>query len=241
MSYYNLLKRNLKFFNYNLHNNSDTDTSEISTTSINGGVRKNKKNKKKFNVIDFDFDDLVDADSEVFTNSKSINPFLRTATDEPIQTDLALKDEIINENPDIDETNSNQTALNNPEIYDENEEGRPIDNEENEEDEVLLTNENMLFDEAVEVEEEADQDDNSDNEDNSSENSDEENDEHIKKYFSNYSFKGGKNISNIRDELSNDKDIEEYTKNIKKSSSLTGGNIKPIKRGINKLYPYNLY
>ena len=238
MSYYNLLRRNLKFFNYNLHNNSDTDTSEISTTSINGGVRKNKK---KFNVIDFNFDDLVDADSEVFTNSKSINPFLRTATDEPIQTESALKDEIINENPDIDETNPNQTDLNNPEIYDENEEGRPINNEENKEDEILLTNENMLFEEAVEAEEEdaeADQDDSSDNEDNSSDSSD---DEHIKKYFSNYSLKGGKNISNIKDELSNDKDIEEYTKNIKKSSSLTGGNIKPIKRGTNKLYPYNLY
>lgn len=237
MSYYNLLKRNLKFFNHNLHNNSDTDSYEIPAISIDGGVKKSKKNKKKFNVIDFDFDDLVDADSEVFTNSKSINPFLRTATDEPIQTDSALKDEIINENPDIDdETDSNQTDLNNPEIYNENKEGRPINDEENEEDEVL-SNENMLFDEAVE----AYQNDNSDDEDNSSESSDEENDEHIEKYFSNYSFKGGKNISNIKDELANDKDIEEYTKNIKKYSSLTGGNIKPIKRGTNKLYPYNLY
>ena len=82
MSYHNLIKRNLRFFVNNLSDN--TEENEVNNfmstydNNLHGGKCKKKKNtKKKFNVIDFDFDDLENADSEIFTNSKCVNPFIK--------------------------------------------------------------------------------------------------------------------------------------------------------------------
>lgn len=235
MSYYNLVKRNLNFFFNNLSEPED----EIQNSNLNfeGGAKKKKKsNKKKFNVLDFDINDLEFADEEVFTNSRSVNPFLKKKTEGELVEQIEDDDEgkPINDNEIDDEENElseTNTDLNETKTkIDEDESGEVNENMEEDSDEINgedIDFENNLND---------DLDDNSDSD--SEDNSDDFDNDYLKDYFNNSVTFGGRNISAIKEELGSDKDIEEYTKNV--SGGLTGGNMKPIKRYNHKLYPYNL-
>lgn len=235
MSYYNLVKRNLNFFFNNLSEPED----EIQNSNLNfeGGAKKKKKsNKKKFNVLDFDINDLEFADEEVFTNSRSVNPFLKKKTEGELVEQIEDDDEgkPINDNEIDDEENElseTNTDLNETKTkIDEDKSGEVNENMEEDSDEINgedIDFENNLND---------DLDDNSDSD--SEDNSDDFDNDYLKDYFNNSVTFGGRNISAIKEELGSDKDIEEYTKNV--SGGLTGGNMKPIKRYNHKLYPYNL-
>ena len=112
MSYYNLVKRNLNFFFNNLSEPED----EIQNSNLNfeGGAKKKKKsNKKKFNVLDFDINDLEFADEEVFTNSRSVNPFLKKKTEGELVEQIEDDDEgkPINDN-EIDEEENELSETN---------------------------------------------------------------------------------------------------------------------------------
>ena len=241
MSYYNLVKRNLNFFFNNLSDETSDEISNIKPINVDnnennleGGVIKKKKtNKKKFNVMDFTIDDLEIADEEVFTNSRSINPFLKRE-----------------HTPDIENERKREEEA---EHIKDDEEGKEInpDDEENElktsTDELIETigendinfDEDYMREQNINNPDIVDSNSSSENSVDSTDSEDLENDEFVNQYFNkSYATFGGKNISMIKDELGSDKDIEEYTKNV--SGGLTGGNMKPIKKYDGKFYPYNL-
>jgi hypothetical protein len=181
--------------------------------NIQGGAKR--KQTKKYYIPEFTFDDLVEADEEVFINSKSINPFIkhditedeegRPQTDE--ETDVTPQDELDDK---LDEITDMDEAIND------------IDDE----DEIEINNIDEFDDDSEDSDIEIDNKSYFDTE-----------------YMNNFNsvIKGGKNISKIKEDLENNHDIKEYTNNIKGSNLLTGGNMKPIKRQNNKLYPYNLF
>lgn len=221
MSYYNLVKRNLNFFFNNLSEPKD----EIENSNLEGGVKK----KKKFNVLDFDINDLEFADEEIFTNSRSVNPFLKKKTEDELAEQI--KDDEDGKPINDDEDNITENELNETN-NDLNEIKTKIDKDEsNETSENIEEDSNELIgdDELQNFEDDSESEDNSD---------DDLDNTYLKEYFNNSVTFGGRNISVIKDELGSDKDIEEYTKNV--SGGLTGGNIKPIKKYNHKLYPYNL-
>lgn len=231
MSYYNLVKRNLNFFFNNL--SEPENTIQDSNLNLEGGAKKKKKStKKKFNVLDFDINDLEVADEEVFTNSRSVNPFLKKTTEGELAEQIKDDDEGKPINDNEDDTTENELSESNTDLndartkVDEDESNDNKDKTDEDEDKIDL--------EEIDFEEESD--DNSEEE--SEESNDDINNDYLKDYFNNSVTFGGRNISAIKDELGSDKDIEEYTKNV--SGGLTGGNMKPIKRYNHKLYPYNL-
>lgn len=228
MSYYNLVKRNLNFFFNNL--SEPEDTIQDSNLNFEGGAKTKKKStKKKFNVLDFDINDLEVADEEVFTNSRSVNPFLKRKTEGEIAEQIEDDDEGKPVNEDENDTTENDLSESNTDLNDARtkvDEDESNDNKDKtDEDEDEIDAKDIDF----EDESEDESDDNSD---------DDINNDYLKDYFNNSVTFGGRNISAIKDELGSDKDIEEYTKNV--SGGLTGGNMKPVKKYNHKLYPYNL-
>lgn len=262
MSYYNLTKENFKFFSDNLKMNEVVEepieevvnetVEEIVEENLTGGDKK-----MKYNVIDFDWDDIVLTDEDdifLYSVSKELQENNKPKIKEPPKEEVY--DELLNEteNDKENENENNITHKLTGELHE-------IDDEqiEDEEDGVFEdTLADALTNEAS----------NEKNEEASEHDSDEfitddeidtDNDEMIDEYFTpntqneysnknlaeiddiiqNYfecfeNFQGGQNINKIKDILS---DENEY----KNSLSLTGGNFKPIpKRNINKLYPYSL-
>lgn len=234
MSYYNLVKRNLNFFFNNL--SEPEDETQNSNLNFEGGAKKKKKsNKKKFNVLDFDINDLEVADEEVFTNSRSVNPFLKKTLEgeeaERIEDDEEGKpinsSEIEEEENELSESNSGVNDARTKVGEDDSEEDGEKDMEEDSDE---INGEDIDFGYNL--------NDNLDDNSDSDDNSDDFDEGYLKEYFSDSVTFGGRNISAIKDELGSDKDIEDYTKNV--SGGLTGGNMKPIRRYNHKLYPYNL-
>ena len=228
MSYYNLVKRNLNFFFNNL--SEPEDTTQNSNLNFEGGAKKNKKStKKKFNVLDFDINDLEVADEEVFTNSRSVNPFLKKTSEGELTEQIKDDDEGKPINEDENDSIENNLSESNSDL---NETKTKIDEDESNDNKNKTDEDEDKIDlEEIDFEEESD--------DNSEEESDDDiTNYYLKDYFNNSVTFGGRNISAIKDELGSDKDIEEYTKNV--SGGLTGGNMKQIKRYNHKLYPYNL-
>ena len=243
MSYYNLVKRNLNFFFNNLSKPEDRiqDTIQDSNLNLEGGAKKKKKStKKKFNVLDFDINDLEVADEEVFTNSRSVNPFLKKKTEGELAEQIEDDDEGKPVNKNEDDTTENDLSESNTDLNDARtkvDEDESNDNKDKvDEDEDEIDAEEIDFENNLNADLDEESDDNSEEE--SDDNSDDIDNDYLKDYFNNSVTFGGRNISAIKDELGSDKDIEEYTKNV--SGGLTGGNMKPIKRYNHKLYPYNL-
>lgn len=236
MSYYNLVKRNLNFFFNNL--SEPEDMIQDSNLNFEGGAKKKKKStKKKFNVLDFDINDLEVTDEEVFTNSRSVNPFLKKQTEGELKEQIKDDDEgkPINENEiekrenELSESNNDLNEIKTKIDENESEDETNDNNDGIDEDEDEINGEDIDFENNL----------NADIDDNSEEESEDDFDnDYLKDYFNNSVTFGGRNISAIKDELGSDKDIEEYTKNV--SGGLTGGKMKPIKRYNHKLYPYNL-
>lgn len=251
MSYQKLVQRNLNFFFNNLSDSTEINESD----NMTGGACKKKKSsdkkqtKKKFNVLDFDISDLEPAHDEVFSNGHAINPFIRKDSKtektkpEDGESDEKIKDDDegkpINDNEEEPEENKLEEDPNDvqeiiktksDEVDKEN-----SDDEELEEDIEEINDANIDFNKDKKTPK-SDRDfefyDLDDSESDVSEDFEE-----YKSYF-NTPIKGGRNINEIKDELYDDSDLNEYTKNVK--SGLTGGNIKPIQKYSNKLYPYNL-
>ena len=254
MSYYNLTKENFKFFSDNLKMNEivekpvEEDVKEVVDENLTGGDKK-----MKYNVIDFDWDDIVLTDEDdIFLSSvsKELQENNKPKIKEPPKEEVY--DELLNETED--ETENNITHKLTGELHEIDDE--PIEDEEDDvfEDTLAdtLTNEanNEKNEEASEHDsDEIITDDEIDTDDdemideyftpttqNEYSNKDlAEIDDIIQNYFECFeNFQGGQNINKIKDRLS---DENEY----KNSLSLTGGNFKPIpKRNINKLYPYSL-
>ena len=227
MSYYNLVKRNLNFFFNNL--SEPEDTTQDSNLNLEGGAKKKKKStKKKFNVLDFDINDLEVADEEVFTNSRSVNPFLKKKTEGELAEQIEDDDEGKPVNKNEDDTTENDLSESNTDLNDAR--TKVDEDESNDNKDKVDEDEDEIDAEEIDFEDESEEE--------SEESNDDVNNEYLKDYFNNSVTFGGRNISAIKDELGSDKDIEEYTKNV--SGGLTGGNMKPIKRYNHKLYPYNL-
>lgn len=266
MSYYNLTKENFKFFSDNLKMNEiveepieepiEEDVKEVVDEIVDENLTGGDK-KMKYNVIDFDWDDIVlDDEDDIFLSSvsKELQENNKPKIKEPPKEEVY--DELLNgnENENETETETNITHKLTGELHE-------IDDEplEDEEDGVLedtladaLTNEanNEKNEEASEHDSDefiTDDEIDTDNDEmideyftpttqNEYSNKDlAEIDDIIQNYFECFeNFQGGQNINKIKDILS---DENEY----KNSLSLTGGNFKPIpKRHINKLYPYSL-
>lgn len=243
MSYYNLMKENFKFFSNNLKINEDVD--EIIEENLTGG-----KKKMKYNVTDFDWDDIVlNDEDDIFLSSasKELQENNKPKIKEPSKEEVY--DELLNGN----DTENNISHKLTGDLHE-------IDDEESENDEHNIFEDTLADTLTIEAENENnDKSEDDSNEIISDDIDDSENETMIDEYFTtktqneysnkdlaeiddiiqNYfecfeNFRGGQNINKIKDILS---DETEY----KNSLSLTGGNFKPIpKRHINRLYPYSL-
>lgn len=251
MSYYNLAKRNFKFFMENLKSDdSDTTDSEQiqvneTNTSLTGG-----SNGIKYNVIDFDWDDIEEIETEdifLSSTSKELIQNNKPKIKEPSKDEVY--DEILNkETEDIEETNRfEQKYTGEMTILDDDELGLELDVENEVESEENNLNNTIIDENKNESDEENSDDNEFDLDDNiiheyfSEKNNKEDStddlgqiDDIIQNYFECFeNIKGGQNINKIKDVLSQD-EIE-----YKKTLTLTGGNFKPIvKSQMNKLYPY---
>lgn len=259
MSYQKLVQRNLNFFFNNLSDSSEINDSD----NMNGGACEKKKSsdkkqtKKKFNVLDFDISDLEPAHDEVFSNGHAINPFIRkdskTEITKPENSEL---DEKIKDDDEGKPINENEEEQEDNKLEEDPNDVQEIIKTKSDEDDKETTNEedpDEVLEEDLEEDIEEISDANIDfNKDKKTPKSDHdfefydlddsesdvsEDFEEYKSYF-NAPIKGGRNINEIKDELYDDSDLKEYTKNVK--GGLTGGNIKPIQKYSNKLYPYNL-
>ena len=251
MSYQNLVQRNLNFFFNNLSDSSEIDKSD----NMTGGACKKKKSsdkkqtKKKFNVLDFDISDLEPAHDEVFSNGHAINPFIKKDSKTEItkpednELDEKIKDDDegkpINENEEEQEENKLEEDPNDVQeilkTKSDEEDSEEILEEDIEEDTEEINDSNIDFNKDKKTPKSDYDFDFYDLDDSESDVS--EDFEEYKSYF-NAPIKGGRNINEIKDELYDDSDLKEYTKNV--NGGLTGGNIKPIQKYSNKLYPYNL-
>lgn len=254
MSYQKLVQRNLNFFFNNLSDSSEIDDSD----NMSGGACKKKKSsdkkqtKKKFNVLDFDISDLEPAHEEVFSNGHAINPFIRkdSKTERTKPEDGEL-DEKIKDDDEGKPINENEEEPEENKLEEDPNEVQEIIKTKSDEDDDEKDDEDLEEDLEEDIEEISDTniDFNRDKKTPKSDHDfefydleDSESDvsedfEEYKSYF-NAPIKGGRNINEIKDELYDDSDLNEYTKNVK--GGLTGGNIKPIQKYSNKLYPYNL-
>ena len=225
MSYYKLVKDNLKYFTESLSKHKKEE--EISITGGNS--------KRKYNLVDFDWDDLEEDDEDIY--SKTISTSLKKDDyDKDIdklishkftgditdmiddELDYEVEEEVKPENEIEPEIPAEVIDENQEVVQDLNVEIEDADfdsDEETEEESDLKNTYKQYFDE---IDEKIELD---------------EIDKYINSYFS--GLEGGKHISNIKDELN--KDYDEYSSSV----TLTGGNFKPIKSHKSNLYPYNLY
>lgn len=260
MSYYKLVKDNLKYFT-NILKKEDTedreDREEELDFTLEGGKKEGKK--MKYNLTDLDWDDLEEDDEDIYTSSVKkdyTNTEFDTVYDKVFSHKFTgdiedtIKDELDNEavaDLDVKEEDELESSIPN-EIIDENQEESVYLN-----DDIIDADFDENEDEESEESEEEDEekevkikekynsyfDDINDDKDivnkftDDSELDLDEIDSYINSYFS--GLEGGKHISNIKDELN--KDYSEYSESI----TLTGGNFKPIKTHKSNLYPYNLY
>ena len=107
MSYYNLTKENFKFFSDNLKMNEivekpvEEDVKEVVDENLTGGDKK-----MKYNVIDFDWDDIVLTDEDdIFLSSvsKELQENNKPKIKEPPKEEVY--DELLNETEDENENN----------------------------------------------------------------------------------------------------------------------------------------
>lgn len=232
MSYYNLVKENFKFFSDNLKINSNESIKD----RLEGG-----KKEMKYNVIDFDWDDIVFNDEDDIFLSSTSKELLQEKIKEPpkeevydeILNDKKIKRKFTGDLNQIDDVENISEDILEETISDQltSEAQNDIDNEfENNLDEI--------------INDDPDSEENSDSEEQNIINNyftDQKNtdlaeiDDIIQNYFECFeNFQGGQNINKIKDILSDETDY-------KHSLTLTGGNFKPIvKKNINKLYPYSL-
>ena len=246
MSYYNLIKENYKFFQTQLKNASNDNLNinkEITTNeNLNGGSKP-----IKYQVIDFDWDDLDDEyDEDVFlySVSKDIefnNKKIKEPTKEEVYDELldnnSIKHSFTGEMDEIDDQDIEQTKeLKESEIENilSNEAEKEIDEN--------------IEDYEIDISDSDDADDSDDaiikeyfnkNESVSALETNDETDlanidDIINNYFESFeNVQGGRSIDKIKEILADD---TEY----KNSLNLTGGNFKPVRKSkISKLYPYN--
>lgn len=267
MTYQELVEKNLNYFMQNL--NKDLEIIEDSQTlnkyfesnQIGGNLKNESSSQtKKYNIIDFDYDDLEFETDDVFLNSTSLNLLKqknlkqnevfhkeedKTDKEEPPNT---ITDTIL----DIQEKDDEEKSKSSSESSEE---------KEKEKDPEIIVDETSLIDEILNEDKDKRTDfyqnnlkeiSNSNSEDinfdidsinkseENSEDKSEENFEELNEYIQNYfsNLEGGKNINEIKETLNND-DIEKYNSSV---TGLTGGNFQKINNITNyKLYPYNLY
>lgn len=260
MSYYNLAKRNFKFFMENLNSDeSDEDSKQTQINETNSSLTGGS-NGIKYNVIDFDWDDIEEIDTEdifLSSTSKELIQNNKPKIKEPSKDEVY--DEILNKETedmeDNDETNQfeqkytgEMTILDDDELKLELDDENEVESEENNLNNTIINeikdeseDKNELDTEENSDDNEFDLDDNIIHEYFSEKNNKEDStddlgqiDDIIQNYFECFeNIKGGQNINKIKDVLSQD-EIE-----YKKTLTLTGGNFKPIvKSQMNKLYPY---
>lgn len=248
MSYYNLIKENYKFFQNQLKKNSDIDSDVNNIMPINENLNGGSK-PVKYQVVDFDWDDLVDDNEEdvfLYSTSKDIEiinkkikePTKEEAYDELLNNDQQIEHLLTGEMGELDDQNDDQND-------------NQIDDPNN------MSIESMVSDEAAKELNKGSEDD----EKESSESSDAdpkiikdyfdedetisglkiENeaelaniDDIINNYFESFeNVQGGRSIDKIKEILADD---TEY----KNSLNLTGGNFKVVRKSkMNRLYPYN--
>lgn len=257
MSYYKLVKDNLKYFTNVLKKKDVEDIEDELDFTLEGGKKEGKK--MKYNLTDLDWDDLEEDDEDIYTSSVKkdyTNTEFDTVYDKILSHKFTgniedtINDELDNEavgDLDIKEEDELESSIPN-EIIDENQDESMYLNDDvidadfdDEEDEESEESEEEDEEKEVKMKEKYNSyfDDVGDNEDvvnkftDDSELDLDEIDSYINSYFS--GLEGGKHISNIKDELN--KDYSEYSESI----TLTGGNFKPIKTHKSNLYPYNLY
>lgn len=246
MSYYNLIKENYKFFQNQLKPESNDDLDINKEITPNENLKGGSK-PIKYQVIDFDWDDLVNENDEdvfLYSVSKDIefnDKKIKEPTKEEVYDELLdnqpLKHSFTGEMNEIDDQNIEQIDTVNE---------TDIEN-------ILLTEAGKDFEENTEENENeiSDSDDADDFDDtfikeyfNKNETvsvlktNDEINlaniDDVINNYFENFeNVQGGRSIDKIKEILADD---TEY----KNSLNLTGGNFKPVRKTkISRLYPYN--
>lgn len=250
MSYYNLIKENYKFFQNQLKKNSDIDSDVNNIMPINENLNGGSK-PIKYQVIDFDWDDLIAEDEEdvfLYSTSKDIE-FSNKKIKEPTKEEVY--DELLNNDQQIEFSFTGEMDdLNDQNIDQDNDQ---IDNSNN------TTIENILSDEAAKELNENSEDDEKETSESSDDdvdsisvqdyfgkdqtisalkNNDEidlaDIDDIINNYFESFeNVQGGRSIDKIKEILADD---TEY----KNSLNLTGGNFKVVRKSkMNRLYPYN--
>lgn len=269
MTYQELVEKNLNYFIQNL--NKDLGIDEDSQTlnkyfesNHTGGDLKNESSNqtKKYNIIDFDYDDLEFETEDVFLNSTSLNL---------LKQENLKQNELIHE--EEDKTDKEEDKEDPPNTVtdtildiqekdgEEKSKSSSESSEEKEKDPEIIVDETSLIDEILNEDKDKRTDfyqnnlkvmSNTNSEDinfetdsinkseENSEDKSEENFEELNEYIQNYfsNLEGGKNINEIKETL-NDDDIKKYNSSV---TGLTGGNFQKINNNTNyKLYPYNLY